>query len=141
MAPWTRTRPSTDTATTAAAPQNATHPGLGRHHEKDTGRRRFHLGTWLRLNGVDLVTMALMGALGLGICMLPRADVLISLLITREFLRLCATSPQPLVPSDFCGWRSRVSPVRVPPAERNCAYLYALRLSIACRMLRLTPIT
>ncbi|PPR04965.1 hypothetical protein CVT24_010423 [Panaeolus cyanescens] len=37
------------------------------------GGERFRLGTWLRLHGVDLITMALMGALGLGIYFAPPA--------------------------------------------------------------------
>lgn len=35
-----------------------------RHHEE---RNPFSFGLWLRLHDVDLITMALMGALGLGI--------------------------------------------------------------------------
>ncbi|ESK88402.1 lipid phosphate phosphatase 1 [Moniliophthora roreri MCA 2997] len=48
MAPWTKERPA------------------------NTGTS-FHFGVWLRLHGVDLITMALMGALGLGIYMAPPA--------------------------------------------------------------------
>lgn len=41
-------------------------------HRQSHSRRRgvaapFRLGAWIRLHGVDLITMALMGALGLGI--------------------------------------------------------------------------
>jgi hypothetical protein len=39
-------------------------------HRQAKGSRdeeAFHFGRWIRLHGVDLITMALMGALGLGI--------------------------------------------------------------------------
>ncbi|CAE6476452.1 unnamed protein product [Rhizoctonia solani] len=39
------------------------HPGAGDGY----GRRAFSLGRWLRLYGVDLITMAAMGAIGLGV--------------------------------------------------------------------------
>ncbi|KAF8758393.1 Acid phosphatase Vanadium-dependent haloperoxidase [Rhizoctonia solani] len=41
----------------------AGHPGAGDGY----GRRAFSFGRWLRLYGVDLITMAAMGAIGLGV--------------------------------------------------------------------------
>jgi hypothetical protein len=85
MAPWTRNRPSTDSGATAAAPVAAhdayTTPSRGRFPDKHAtaggpapeARPRFRLGTWLRLHGVDLITMALMGAVGLGVYEAPPA--------------------------------------------------------------------
>ncbi|KAG9124438.1 hypothetical protein FRC07_011633 [Ceratobasidium sp. 392] len=43
----------------------AAHPGAGEGY----GHRSFSLGRWIRLYGVDLITMAAMGAIGLGVYM------------------------------------------------------------------------
>jgi diacylglycerol diphosphate phosphatase/phosphatidate phosphatase len=45
-------------------------PSLEKHGRRLRGAvagTPFRLGAWIRLHGVDLITMALMGALGLGI--------------------------------------------------------------------------
>lgn len=72
MAPWTRNRPSTDSGAPMAAPgavpaTNVPGDGYNGKHAAAAERPRFRLGTWLRLHGVDLLTMAAMGAVGLGV--------------------------------------------------------------------------
>jgi hypothetical protein len=50
-------------ATNGTATADTAYPG----HDKGRETRPFLFGLWIRLYGVDLVTMALMGALGLSI--------------------------------------------------------------------------
>ncbi len=94
--------------------------GVGHGHgAQKVGARGFSLMLWLRLHGVDLVTMALMGALGLGIYearefppLFPSPNRHSS--HSHCLLNICSPRTQSILPRLFHRRKRRLPSVRVP---------------------------
>ena len=56
---------SHETVPVAQQVHGGTHDKAGRHHRM--GGQKFQFGPWIRLHGVDIITMACLGAIALGI--------------------------------------------------------------------------
>jgi len=102
-------------------------------HDAQPGTR-FSIGTWLRQNFVDLITMALMGAAGLGLYFSRTYYPLpVPLFLTHSLL--FSTRAQPLIRGAQHERRRCVSRIRGTYAQGDCDHLRRRPHRLLCSIL------